>query len=192
MRKILDKIKTLQINLARASTAKSGRTHYSRWKKNASETPVWDKRNLILAKHIPPSVRVLDLGAGAQTLRKHLPNCDYVPCDLVQSTPDCIVCDFNAGLYPKVDRPFDVVICSGVIEYLREPLAFLKRIQTFGPIILISYQPFKADQEKMNRVNSGFLNHFRREEIEGLFVTAGYQFGEVDRWENQVIYRLSR
>jgi len=193
MRKLIRSIKELPTHAARVSTAALGKTHYSRWEKNAKEKPSWDERNVVLARHIPEKSRVLDLGAGAQTLRRYLSTCEYVPCDLVKSTPDCIVCDFNAGQYPKADRRFDVVICSGVIEYIREPLVFLQNLRPYAPTVIISYQPTRLDDknDKMNRMASGFLNHFQREEIEKLFAAAGFRHEQVDTWKVQLIFRLT-
>jgi hypothetical protein len=187
MKKIIDKFK----QAARVSGAALGRTDYNRWEKNARETPPWDERNVILAKQIPSGSRVLDLGAGAQTLRKLLPQCIYVPCDLVQSTPDCVVCDFNKGVYPPADQKYDIVVGSGVMEYLREPLVFLKKIGSYAPVTLLSYQPLTESFDKMARLNWGFVNHLTLAELETLLSQAGYRFVQIGSWKEQLIFRLT-
>jgi hypothetical protein len=49
-----------------------------------------------MARGIRPGSRVVDVGAGAQALRSALPpHCTYVPIDIVQRTPDTVVCDLN-------------------------------------------------------------------------------------------------
>jgi hypothetical protein len=187
MKKIIDKLK----QAALMSSAALGRTDYDRWEKNATATPPWDERNIILARHIPAGNSVLDLGAGAQTLRKLLPQCTYVPCDLVQSTPDCIVCDFNKDIYPPADLRFDIVVGSGVMEYLREPLVFLTKIKTYAPLILLSYQPLTKTFDKMARLKWGFVNHLTLPELEALLTKAGYRFAQIGAWEGQLIFRLT-
>jgi len=187
MKKIIDKFK----QAARVSGAALGRTDYNRWEKNASETPSWDERNVILAKQIPAGTRVLDLGAGAQTLRKLLPHCTYVPCDLVQSTPDCIVCDFNKGVYPPPNQKYDIVVGSGVMEYLREPLDFLRKIRTYAPVTLLSYQPLTESFDKMARLKWGFVNHLTLVELQNLLTEAGFRFEQIGAWQEQLIFRLT-
>jgi hypothetical protein len=169
-------------------------TDRKRWARNAAQSPPWDGRNILIVRHIPPNATVLDLGAGAQTIRTHLPpGCRYVPCDIVRSSPDCIVCDFNRGIYPPLDRAYDFTICSGVLEYLREPLEFLRRISAYSPSFILSYQPAEADgSDKLGRLSDGFVNHLRKEELESLLEQAGYRHEQVDTWLRQVIYRLSR
>src|SRR5882724_4237857 len=79
------------------------RTDVRRWTKVAAESPPWDERNRIIASLIPCKSSVLDLGSGAQTLRKHLKHdCVYQPCDIVKSSKDVILCNFNAGVYPEL------------------------------------------------------------------------------------------
>lgn len=169
-------------------------TDRKRWARNATQAPAWDGRNLLIAKHVRPNSRVLDLGSGAQTLRTHLPpGCLYVPCDIVRSSPDCIVCDFNRGIYPPLDRAYDVTIGSGVLEYLRDPADFLGRISAYAPTIILSYQPAEPEgADKIRRLSDGFVNHLQKTELEALLTRAGYRFEQTDTWLRQVIYRLQR
>src|SRR5882672_6229357 len=78
------------------------RTHVRRWRKVAhAGRPPWDDRNQTIANLIPRGSSVLDVGCGSQSLKNHLKGaCKYQPCDLIKSTPDVIVCDFNAGFFP--------------------------------------------------------------------------------------------
>ncbi len=169
-------------------------TDRKRWLKNVTEKPSWDERNVLIAKYIPARSSILDLGAGAQTLRQYAPSARlYVPCDIVQSSPDCIVCDFNRGTYPPADQVYDITICSGVLEYLRAPFDFLVRIKAYSKTFILSYQPKTSGRTvKMERLAHGFVNNLSKEELECLLHKAGYRFECVEKWWTQLIYRLER
>ena len=49
----------------------------------------WPERCAVVAQMLPAG-RVLDLGAGAQGLRQHVPADAYTPADLYQRTPDTL------------------------------------------------------------------------------------------------------
>lgn len=164
-----------------AARTLSHRTDIKRWTKNATETPPWDERNIQIAELIPDHSSVLDLGAGAQTLRKYLrPNCRYQPCDLVESSPDILRCDFNRGIYPDIDPFFyDYVICSGLIEYLWQPEAFLKRISQFGSHFVLSYCARRDDDSFTGRLATGWVNHMSFEQMSTLIANSGIAVSRV-------------
>src|SRR5215212_8584783 len=90
-----------------------------RWMRTTRERPRWDERNRMVAAYVPPGSSVLDLGSGAQTLADHLPpGCTYQPSDVVPG-PGVLLCDLDAGRWPRIEGRFDVAICSGVLEYLQ-------------------------------------------------------------------------
>jgi hypothetical protein len=163
--------------LSKAASTLMVRTNVHRWREvSKNPHPHWDGRNEIIAKLIPPESSVLDLGCGPQTLRRHLhTSCKYQPCDVIQSTPDVILCDFNAGIYPQVNERYDYVICSGVFEYIRNPAEFLKKNSRLGNVTILSYNPlgqFPGDS-KIRRLNCDWLNHFTNPELEMLFDEVG-------------------
>lgn len=167
-------------------------TDLKRWRDNISSPPPWDDRNAIIARHIDAGGSVLDLGAGAQTLPKYLKSRNiYTPCDLIKASPDCIVCNFNQNQYPQIERQFDFVICSGLLEYIKEPLTFLKRIKPYGGIIILSYCPIENYSFKtVSRIFHGWFNHLSRRQLEEIFTQAGYTWQLIDKWQDQLIYRL--
>jgi len=171
------------------------RTHKQRWRKVArNPEPIWDERNRLIANFIPEGSSVLDIGCGAQSLRRHLKaDCKYQPCDLIRSTPDVIVCDFNAGVLPAVSAAYDVVVCSGVFEYIRDPKRFLESVATYGRVVLISYHPLFRGQWKWQRLASNWVNHFAEEQLVKLFADVGLQ-SEILHGSgmSERIYRLRR
>jgi hypothetical protein len=146
-------------------------THKRRWERVAvAGTPPWDWRNEKIASFIPSGSSVIDIGSGAQTLRRHLaPGCHYQPCDLIQSTPDVLVCNFNEGQFPSPDRNFTHVVCSGVLEYVRDHRRFLKEISALGETLLLSYNVRLPGITRFQRMANNWTNHFSRIELERAF-----------------------
>lgn len=169
------------------------RTHFSRWEQVAvAGPPVWDGRNKIIAGFIPDGSTVIDLGCGAQTLKNYLPDgCRYQPCDLVQSSPDVIVCDFNAGQFPRMQERFDCAVSSGVLEYIKDHERFLNEYCQIAGFVILSYNPVVSGSLKIQRMKSSWLNHFSRSELEIVFHKLGIasQCLHVAN-HGEVIYRL--
>lgn len=165
------------------------RTDTGRWKRNAREIPAWDDRNRLFASLIPPSSSVLDLGAGAQTLRGYLVDCEYQPCDVVEGE-GVLFCDYNRDLYPAVTKPYDFVVCSGVLEYIREPRVFLGRVFSLGKQGLLSYAYLRPAETKVKRMKHGWVNHLAQAELEGLFNALNLKWTLLQIWNHQLIYRI--
>jgi|GEM_PF-902840 len=162
-----------------------------RWRQVAKKTPGWDDRTKIIASFIPGRSSVLDLGAGAQTLKRYLkPGCEYQPCDIVKSSADVLLCDFNSGLYPAVKKRYDFVVCSGVFEYMRHPQEFLATISTLGEELLMSYAPRRDGESKIARLGEGWNNHITASEFEGLLGTCGLTWTIVGQWNQHMLYRI--
>lgn len=164
------------------------RTDLNRWKTVAKSAPTWDERNRLIASMVSPGSSVLDLGAGAQTLRWHLKDCKYQPCDVVSTTPDTLFCDFNNGIYPSVSAQFDYVICSGVLEYIRKPREFLIQCSLLGAKKIITYAPFLPSQSHIWRLNQGWFNHMKQSDLERLFDEVGFQWKLAAVWKEQAVY----
>ena len=109
----------------------------------------WLERSVYISQFIPAGASVLDFGAGEQDLRGLLmpdglesPSSRvsrYVPVDMVKTTPDTRLCDFNAGKWPQIREKFDVVVVAGVLEYANDPAKVLRRLKGYGATILLSY-----------------------------------------------------
>ena len=146
------------------------KTDTKRWRQVSREVPHWDERNAIIGTLVPEDVSVVDLGAGAQTLRQHLKrSCRYQPCDIIQSSEDVICCDFNSKRYPVLARKYDYVVCSGVFEYIRDPGDFVSQIRSYGDVIILTYNPYRPGASKIERLACGWLNHLTEPQIAELF-----------------------
>lgn len=83
--------------------------------------PSWIERNRVIGTWIPDGSSVVDIGAGSQNLRDFLPpGCRYQPVDVVPPDAHTLFADFNAYTVPVMERSADVVVCSGVLEYVIE------------------------------------------------------------------------
>jgi Methionine biosynthesis protein MetW len=170
-------------------------TNISRWRAVAvGGTPPWDKRNEIIAGFIADRSSVLDLGCGAQTLRTHLkPQCKYQPCDVVRGTPGVTFCDFNAGIYPDLDQPFDYVVCSGLLEYIRKPREFLDQVCQLGQTLLVSYHVFKPSESKLERLARNWVTHMTRNDMERVLQSVGLEWKILAvLGPNEIIYEIHR
>ena len=168
-------------------------TDYKRWRRNVGQIPRWDERNIIIAGMIPEKKTVLDIGSGAQTLRKYLKaGCVYQPCDMVQFSDNILLCDFNRGIYPIVQEKYDYVVCSGVLEYIKHPEDFLSRISCYGDQIILTYAIKLTEESFTARLRDGWINHFSQNELENLFVSLNLGWEYLGRWKVQVIWRVWR
>lgn len=147
------------------------RTHRRRWRKVAvAGVPPWDMRNRIIAGYIPAGSSLIDIGSGAQTLRTHLDaTVEYQPCDCVATTPDVILCDFNAGQPLPTTYHYDYVVCSGILEYIIEPSVFVDVMARLGGQLLLSYNPIREGDSRFRRMANNWVNHLSREQLEKLF-----------------------
>ncbi|MBN1312187.1 MAG: hypothetical protein JXB30_12275 [Anaerolineae bacterium] len=170
------------------------RTDVKRWQLVAkSGSPSWDERNQCISDLIPENSSVLDLGAGPQTLRGYLSRgCIYQPCDVVKISDDVLLCDFNAGIYPQIEQPFDFVVCSGVLEYMRTPLDFLATAAALGNRMILTYAPVNNGNALWMRLAAGWVNHLRQEQLENLLDQLELQWSMIKRWNDQVIYEIHR
>jgi hypothetical protein len=165
----------------------------ARWEKVANEVPSWDERNRIIAGFIPDNSSVLDLGAGARLLKNYLKaGCTYQPCDVIKSSPDVIYCDFNAGIYPNLTATYDYVVCSGILEYIRDPIAFLPRIGTYGRRVILSYNVRRPGEAVLLRLSNGWVNHLDDKQLADLILSSSLQSSVLcTRYEGERIYELS-
>lgn len=152
--------------------------------------PPWDDRNVHIASLVPGGASVLDVGAGAQSLRTHLsPSCRYQACDVVAKTDDTWEIDFNRGIYPSVSERFDVGVISGVLEYASDPGQVLRWVARHCHAVIASYVPADGVAAS-DREHHGWLSHLTRTELESSFDAAGLRTESVTAWQDALVYVL--
>jgi tetratricopeptide (TPR) repeat protein len=150
-----------------------GENNLTRWSDPGRLEGQWVARARAAAHFIPAGSRVLDLGCGAMSLERALPpGCQYLPCDLVRRDERTTLCDFNKLELPsKGDAT--LVTLLGVLEYVHEWKAFLRRLRECGLPVVLSYCP--ADLAGgLDRPALGWVNHASREELAAAFREAGF------------------
>jgi 2-polyprenyl-3-methyl-5-hydroxy-6-metoxy-1,4-benzoquinol methylase len=87
----------------------------------------------MLANELHPR-RMLDVGCATGQLRLLCPDVEYVGCDFIApSSPiefSFHQCNFNREPLPTAVGDFDVVVCSGILEYIENPSEFLKSLRS--------------------------------------------------------------
>jgi hypothetical protein len=157
----------------RKASVAAQETDARRWSQRESFLPQWSHRAALAAQMIPAYARVLDIGCGAMDLERVLPpGCVYQPCDLVARDERTIVCDLNQGEFPTGAQP-DVVTLLGVLEYLKEPLAFLRNVRDLNCPLVCSYS-ITDRRPDLDRAAQGWINSFDFQALADLMRQAGF------------------
>jgi polysaccharide pyruvyl transferase WcaK-like protein len=76
--------------------------------------------------------RLVDLGCATGHLRQLCPGVEYIGCDFVAPAQPVSFpfyrCDFNRQDLPADLQELELVVCSGLLEYIEDLPAFLKRV----------------------------------------------------------------
>jgi SAM-dependent methyltransferase len=77
--------------------------------------------------------RVVDLGCATGQLRKLCPGVEYVGCDFVRPAGAIpfpfYQCDFNHEELPADLQELELIVCSGLLEYIEDLPAFLNQLR---------------------------------------------------------------
>ncbi len=153
-------------------------TNIDEWRDVAiGSQPGWEWRSEVIAKFLRSSDIVMDIGAGDQKLKRHVPaSCTYIPVDCVDDLPGTFIVDFNTEFrLPEV--PFTVAVCAGSLEYINDLAGFFLSFSEHAPgkQVIFTYllDPAKADRKKMKT-----HNHFT--DLPELLANIGFAFSHLD------------
>jgi hypothetical protein len=178
--------------LRRYVSSVNRQTDYERWKDPESFPVTWEERSRIIAGMIAPGSSVLEFGAGSLRLPSYLPaGCAYTPSDLVARSPNTLVCDLNARPLPEF-ASYDVVVFSGVLEYLTDCGEVVRHAGRFCQQMIASYAVLRepVSTVRFGRRTNGWLNDFTEDELYSLFAQAGRKPAQTVEWESQLIVRF--
>jgi hypothetical protein len=138
---------------------RAGGTDTARWAQMNSLATQWDSRAVMAAEWIPDGSSVLDVGAGAMALGSVLkPHCTYQPADVVERRPGCFVVDLNRGEFPP--GQYDWVTFLGVLEYVHDIDAALRRALGAAPRMIVTYCTYIPGSDVGIRRGMGWVNEF--------------------------------
>lgn len=167
------------------------KTDISRWEKTARQTPTWADRNRVIASIVPENVSVLDVGAGNMELANMIPSsCSYQPLDCVAGREDTIVYDFNDNEPPPKLSGFDIIICSGILEYMKSPDRFMRIVSGWGTHMIMSYATTDKTPSLEQRQGSGWFNHLSNDDVRRLIGFNGGTVVDHRLWSSQTIYEV--
>ncbi|RJF94493.1 methyltransferase domain-containing protein [Oleomonas cavernae] len=100
----------------------------------------WDQRSELAATLIPKGLAIMDVGCGGMYFEKHARPRHYLPVDMAPRDHRTQVHDLDAAPLPAewIDA-VDLVCFLGVLEYVQDPAAHLRRIAARARPILCSY-----------------------------------------------------
>lgn len=171
-------------------------TNIDRWQELAvsEKNPSWADRNRVVASLIPQGSTVLDIGAGNRVLQTLLPdNCQYQPMDCVKGSDDTIVYDFNITGEPPILPIYDIVVCSGVMEYIYNVEQFISTIKTYGKTIILTYALFeyRSKEAKDKPEINGWVNALDLEDLKFILSNYDIEIVQTHKWNSHMIFVLT-
>lgn len=169
---------------------KAKKTDHKRWKQAEELYIDWDERTAILASMIPRGANIIEFGAGNMALKKQLPpNCTYTPSDLYNRGEGMLECDLNSQIEFSL-APYDTAVFSGVFEYVYDVDKVFQQLSDYIENVVLSYACI--DISNADRLKSGWLSDYSREELETIFKKYSYEIVEYKEWRNQSIFSLRK
>lgn len=154
---------------------------FSRWSDPASYLSHWSRRAELASRLIPDGASILEIGAGAGDFRRFIQDrCKYVGSDLVPQDNTLLTLNIDAD--PLPDGEFDFVVLLGVLEYLYEAEAAVRKVCEASTNVVCSYccLPKRSKSVPEGRVaelrwRAGWVNNYTLKGFVGLFEKNGFK-----------------
>jgi polysaccharide pyruvyl transferase WcaK-like protein/2-polyprenyl-3-methyl-5-hydroxy-6-metoxy-1,4-benzoquinol methylase len=131
-----ENITAVEEQLLSLAPAMTGLTTEQRWSRSVERygRPHLRLRQVAaLVNELDPK-RMLDVGCATGHLRTLCPEVEYTGCDFIPPAPPVGFsfhrCNFNREPLPAGLNDFDVVVCSGILEYIENVPAFLASLRS--------------------------------------------------------------
>jgi hypothetical protein len=148
-------------------------TDVERWRDPANFEASWHQVAEHAGRLVPPGSRVLDLGAGLETLARFLPaDCRYTPSDVVSLSSRTVVADLNREEFPAGE--FDVIAALLLLEFIHDVPRLLTEMRRRAPLAIVTYCVRTAEDIEA-RLERGFVSDFTRNELVLLCQKTGWQ-----------------
>lgn len=96
-------------------------------------------RNKLVSKYIEKGT-LLDIGGGLGEILDFVKPTEYKSIDTKIWNDKTIVADLNNGIYPVFEKPFNNILCQGILEYINDPVLFLHKIKKYGDYLVLTYR----------------------------------------------------
>lgn len=95
--------------------------------------------NLFFQRYVEEGSSVLHFGSGDNSLKELIKSSEYVGVDIVEGSD--VQCDLNSDFPDFGEKKFDVALVAGVVEYLDDPVEFLKKVRYIAKkTIILEYK----------------------------------------------------
>lgn len=164
---------------------------YNRWKQEGSLATNWEPRTALMAEYIQANSKILEFGAGRMFLKKYLPEgCTYVPSDIVDRGHGTLVWDLNSKELPRLDDDFDIIVFSGVLEYIYNIDRIIQFLSGHTKEIIASYATIELNPD--DRKSHGWVNDLTEDQFIAVFEDNGFELLKTNQWKTQRVFHFRK
>lgn len=109
---------------------------------------------------------ILDIGCGAQFLRKILRESEYVGLDIAVTSQDALVCDLNLGIFPTLPRPVTSSFMIGVAEFLINCSDVYRWLRTQSRFLVTTYDTSEFVRKR--------VSNYSHEQVQAMLTSTGW------------------
>lgn len=154
------------------------------------EGKTWPERARAICKLIPKGSKVIDFGAGYESINYFAKLSVYTAVDKHLCTQNTVKADFNAGIWPKVREKYDFAVCQGIVEYIDDVHAFLNKIKEYSECFLVTYRRSSPSNQQKAQAR---VNYFTPREFESLLFRHGFKLKHIEKTDrSEYLYFITK